>query len=68
MRYILSLLLLGLLRRVNPDRTAPLLENLALRQQLAALNRKAARPRLGPFDRVFWALLASLWSDGVARS
>lgn len=63
MRYILSLLLLGLLRMVNLDRTAPLLENLALRQQLAALNRKAARPRLGPFDRVFWALLASLWSD-----
>ena len=39
-----------------------MLENLALRQQLAILNRKAARPRLRPVDRAFWAVLSRAWS------
>jgi hypothetical protein len=37
------------------------LENLALRHQLAVLQRTAPRPRLRPSDRVFWVLLARLW-------
>jgi putative transposase len=39
------------------------LENLALRQQLATLQRKTKRPRLTQADRVFWVALCSLWPD-----
>ena len=37
------------------------LENLALRQQLQALRRTGARPRLGWRDRLFWIVLAKSW-------
>jgi len=33
-------------------------ENLALRQQLAVLERSITRPRLRPFDRLFWVILS----------
>ena len=39
------------------------LENLALRQQLAAFTRTRKRPRLRPRDRFFWILLAKSWRD-----
>src|SRR5262245_9112351 len=39
------------------------LENLALRQQLAALRRSSSRARLRTWDRVFWILLANAWRD-----
>jgi hypothetical protein len=42
------------------------LENLALRQQLAVLYRATPRPRLCPLDRAFWAALSqsrSRWAD-----
>jgi putative transposase len=38
------------------------LENLALRQQLAVLRRSVPRPRLRPWDRVFWAWLSHCWA------
>jgi putative transposase len=37
------------------------LENVALRQQLAALKRTRTRPHLRPTDRLFWILLATAW-------
>ena len=37
-------------------------ENLALRQQLAALEHKSKRPRLRKRDRIFWVWLSRLWS------
>ena len=37
------------------------MENLARRQQLAILNRKAARPRLRNRDRLFWVAVSKLW-------
>ncbi len=37
------------------------LENLALRQQLAVLSRRSRRPRLDPSDRLFWSFLSQLW-------
>ena len=37
-------------------------ENLALRQQLAILQRSARRPRLRVRDRIFWVWLSKLWS------
>ncbi len=39
------------------------LENVALRQQLAALKRTVKRPQLRPSDRLFWILFASAWRD-----
>jgi len=39
------------------------LENLALRQQLAVIGRRAKRPKLSTIDRAFWVALARLWSD-----
>jgi putative transposase len=39
------------------------LENLALRQQLAALKRTVERPQLRTCDRLFWILLARAWRD-----
>jgi hypothetical protein len=38
------------------------LENLALRQQLAVLAAKYLRPRLAAHDRLFWVVLRRLWS------
>ncbi len=37
-------------------------ENLALRQQLAALHRASKRPRLKKRDRIFWVWLSHIWS------
>jgi hypothetical protein len=39
------------------------LENLALRQQLAAFKRTVKRPQLPHGDRLFWMLLANAWRD-----
>src|SRR5215469_6942062 len=55
-------LLLGAILRVFRTRRAPLLENLVLRQQLAALKRKRRRPRLTAFDKAFWVLARRFWS------
>ena len=57
---MLTLILTGLLFALRTQR-ALVLENLALRHQLAVLQRTAPRPRLRPSDRVFWILLARLW-------
>ena len=57
---MLTLILTGLLRGIRTQH-ALVLENLALRHQLAVLQRTAPRPRLRPSDRVFWVLLARLW-------
>ena len=39
------------------------LENLALRQQLAVVQRKTKRPKLTKADRAFWVALCRLWPD-----
>jgi hypothetical protein len=39
------------------------LENLALRQQLAIVQRKTKRPKLTQADRAFWVALSRLWPD-----
>src|SRR6266581_2947958 len=55
-------LFVGAILRLFCDRRRLLLENLALRQQLAALKRKHPRPRLTVFDKLFWVLARRLWS------
>src|SRR5712664_4276293 len=46
--------LLGALSAALGARSDLVLENLALRQQLALLRRRAKRPRFGQLDRLFW--------------
>ncbi len=48
--------------RLFRTRRGLLLENLALRQQLAALKRRHPRPRLAAFDKFFWVLARRFWS------
>jgi hypothetical protein len=60
MAGMITLILTGLLRGLS-TRSALVLENLALRHQLAVLQRTARRPCLRPSDRVFWVLLCRLW-------
>src|SRR5215471_14482313 len=55
-------LFLGLLLRFFHSRGDLLLENLALRQQLLALQRRRPRPRLGLMDQLFWVAARRLWS------
>ena len=63
MRMMLCLLLLALLRAVDPDVAATHLEKLALRQQLAVFKSKRPQPWLRQRDRLFWVLLARIWPD-----
>jgi hypothetical protein len=42
------------------------LENIALRQQVAVLQRDSKRPRLMNADRVFWVLLSTIWPGWAA--
>ena len=53
-----------MVREAFLSRAALHLENLALQQQLAALDRKGARPSLRMADRLFWVVLSRLWSFG----
>jgi hypothetical protein len=43
-------------------RRGRLLENLALRQQLAVLKRRHPRPRLDLLDKLFWIAVLRFWS------
>jgi putative transposase len=61
MAAMLTLVLTGLLRGVRTQRVL-VLENLALRHQLAVLQRAVPRPRLRRSDRLLWVLLSRLWN------
>ena len=49
-----------LLRLLVLSRSQLVLENLALRQQLAVLSRERPRPKLRRWDRLFWVCLSKL--------
>jgi putative transposase len=61
MRVIADLFLF--LRTFFLPRASLAAENLALRQQLAILQRTVKRPRFRKRDRIFWVWLSKLWSD-----
>src|SRR5438309_9092752 len=52
---------LGLLTRCLQSHRSLLLENLALRQQLAVLKRKHPRPRMGTVDKILWVFARRFW-------
>ena len=56
-------LFVGAILRLLRTRRGLLLENLALRQQLAVLKRKHTRPRLAALDKLFWVLVRRFWSE-----
>src|SRR6267154_6379869 len=55
-------LLLGTILCIFRARRSLLLENLAFRQQLAALKRRRPRSRLTVFDKLFWVFARKYWS------
>jgi putative transposase len=61
MAGMITLVLTGLLRGIRTQRSL-VFENLALRHQLAVLQRAVPRPRLRRSDRLFWVLLSRLWN------
>jgi len=57
--------LFSLVRSLLADKAELALENLALRQQVAALKRERPFPRLDDADRAFWVALTEKWSHWV---
>ncbi len=57
----IGVILITIVREIVLSRAALQLENIALRQQVAALKRERPRPWLRPLDRVFWIFLSRLW-------
>jgi len=53
---------LAFLRALMAGRAALAAENLALRHQLAVLQRSVKRPKLRKRDRIFWSWLSRLWT------
>jgi putative transposase len=51
----------GVLVRLFRSHRSLLIENLALRQQLAVFKRQNARPALTIADKLFWLLLRRFW-------
>ena len=66
MAGMLTLALNGFLLVLRTRRSL-MLENLALRHQLAVLQRSSPRPRLRTFDRLFWVLLCRLRDPGIGQ-
>jgi hypothetical protein len=53
---------LGAVLRGLRTRRSLMLENLALRQQLAVFKRQQPRPRLGAIDKLFWVVARRFWA------
>jgi hypothetical protein len=53
---------LGVVLRLFRTRRSLMLENLALRQQLAVFKRQQPRPRLGATDKLFWVVARRFWA------
>src|SRR5213594_2939713 len=65
---ILVLGVWAFVRALLVNSAAVSLENVALRHQLAVLQRSVGRPRLRCRDRLFWVGLSKLWAGWRATS
>ena len=63
---IIAKLIFHFLRLILRSKQAIVLENLALRQQLAVQQRSIKRPKIKNADRIFWAWLSRIWYDWKA--
>ena len=61
--YRFIVLSFGTLVRLLRARRSLLLENLALRQQLAVLKRRHPKPRIGWLDKLFWVAVRRFWAE-----
>ena len=68
-RSVVVLVSLGVrvLRSLYRSKAELTIENLALRQQVAALLRERIRPALDDVDRAFWVALRESWPDWSSR-
>lgn len=57
------ILMTSILRLLLHGSSSLVVENAALRHQVAVLQRTSGRPKLKPKDRRFWALLSKYWSE-----
>jgi hypothetical protein len=60
---ILAKLIFEFLRLIFRSKQGIVLENLALRQQLAVQKRSIERPMIKNTDRIFWVWLSKIWND-----
>ncbi|MHC4281203.1 MAG: integrase core domain-containing protein [Planctomycetota bacterium] len=60
---ILVKLIFEFLRLIFRSKQGIVLENLALRQQLAVQQRCIKRPKIKNTDRIFWVWLSRIWND-----
>jgi putative transposase len=58
---VLLNILAALVVRIFCSRHELLLENLALRQQLAVLKQRHPQPRIAKHDKLFWVILRWVW-------
>jgi hypothetical protein len=58
--------LLGTLLAILTTHRKLALENLALRQQIAVLQRAVKRPRPKRTERLFWVLMSRVWKEWAA--
>ena len=58
----LVLLVLGVLVRALGSRRDLIVDNVALRQQLAAYKARGRHPRIRAADRAFWVVLRQVWN------
>jgi hypothetical protein len=59
----LAKLIFEFLRLIFRSKQGIVLENLALRQQLAVQQRSIKRPKIKNTDRIFWIWLSRIWND-----
>jgi hypothetical protein len=69
LRLLMFFMILGFraLRAIFRTRELLLIENLALRQQVAALKKERPRPVLYDLDRAFWVALRAAWPGWATR-
>jgi len=60
---ILAKLIFEFLRLIFRSKQDIVLENLALRQQLAVQQRSINRPKIRNTNRIFWTWLPRIWND-----